>query len=127
MKLKYIAILLATILLATVAAWAVNTYLIETTGYYEGNLEISPTSIDWGSMTQNMNVTQSVNITNHGNEATLTFLYIEPSGFNTTLICDADGDTIMKDQTIQANFTLTIHNGTAGTFRFDIEVVAEQT
>jgi len=129
MKKTTVALILIACLLAAGAAWVYATYYaqIDTSGTYEGNLEISPTSIDWGNTIKNENITRNVNITNHGNTATLNFSYIEPSQLNTSLICDAQDYVLAKGETVQANFTLTIFNGTAGTFDFTIYVEAQQT
>ena len=121
-KTTLIGLAVICVLVGALSAWAINTYVIQTTGTYEGNLEISPTSFNWGTLTQNVNVTKSANITNHGNAVTLNFSYDEPVGFNTTLYCDAENYPLAKGETVQANFTLTIHNGTAGTFNFKIYV-----
>ena len=67
MKLKYIAILLATILVATVAAYTVDYLLkLDTSGTYTGSLVASPTSIYWGNMSIGVPVSYLVNITNTG-------------------------------------------------------------
>ena len=129
MKKSLIVYALVIILIGAVVGGLAAKYLaeIDTTGEYEGNLELSPSTFNWGILKQNESVTKSVNITNHGDTATLNFTYDEPMGFNTTLECDAQDATINKDQTIMANFTLTIHNGTAGQFNLKIYVEATTT
>ena len=125
MKLKYIAILLATILLATVAAYTVDYLLkIDTSGTYAGSLVASPTSIAWGSMNQNSPKSQIVTLTNNG--PTISNLTIECDDmpdFVFDFDCNATEFPLAADESVTLNFTLTIYDGPAQPFNFSIYFV----
>ena len=129
LKLKYIAILLATILLATVAAWAANEYFkLPTSGYIETEYDITfnPTSIDWGNMSIGVPISYLVNITNTGTR-NFTNLNVTCDDWSDNLIdfdleCNVLWEPLVINQSIIANFTLTIYEATQGDFTLDIYV-----
>ena len=131
MTLKYIAILLATILLATVAAWAANEWFkLSTSGYVETEYDITfnPTSIDWGpeNMTIGVARIRNVTLTNSGTR-NITSLNMTETNFSGGiseywLEWDAEDEFLAIGESIVANFTLTIYKATEGSFSFDIYV-----
>ena len=132
MKKTTIAIILIVCLLAATAAVLANEYFFKmpTSGYVETDygLTANQTSIDWGpeNVTIGNPVIRSVNFTNTGtkNFTSLTITYGDESSnlINFDLGCDAVWEPLAINQSIIANFTLTIYEATQGHFSFDIYV-----
>jgi len=91
-------------------------------------LDPEPDSIFWGNMTISEARIRSVNLTNTGNEA-LTNLNITTSDVvgltDFVLSWNLEGYEIQPDQTLQADFTLTVYEASQKDFSFFITVNGE--
>lgn len=91
-------------------------------------LDPDPDSIFWGNMTIAEARIRSVNLTNTGNEA-LTNLNVTTSEVvgltDFSLSWNLEGQAIQPDQTLEADFTLTIYEASQKDFTFFITVNGE--
>lgn len=112
------AILLGTILLGNIViAPLIFTLLSSGTVVQNYGLSVVPSSINWGNVTLNENVTKQVNITNTGrNIASLNMTYNGTANLlNYTLEWTAENSTLLSGNSLIANFTLTVY-----TFNFTV-------
>lgn len=93
----------------------------------DAELTSTPASIDWGSFACNTSVIRTVSLENTGN-LTITDLnmtYTLPSAFKGTLTWDLEGQTIIIDQVLTAEFNLTITHAPKEPFNFNITITGD--
>ena len=127
-KKTLLLVILIGILVGAGLACAATQLRIPTAGNITGeiNLQCTPQTIEWDSVTLNTPVIRSVNITNVGtrNVATLNMTYENPSTnlLDYTVTWDCEAQPLPHSAWVIANFTLTITDGTEGPFSFDISI-----
>ena len=138
MKLKYIAILLATILLATVAAWAVNTYVLKypstaqgqvlkITVYLDGEVWANNTLRDWGGVESDTEYWCYLNITNSGQlNCTVAMSTVDlPSGWDQ--VWSMNNAFLEPNEWANGTLTLTTATLEAVTYDRDTFITATQS
>lgn len=128
LKMATLAFAAFTLYVASASAAYYYSLQIHTSGVVTPpGLAASPASIDWGTVPLNVPVSKTVALTNTGGVAlsTLNMTVTNVAGLtNYTVSWNLEGSTVAPAQTVNATFTLTVHEYAASNFSFDIAITA---
>ena len=122
-NLSSILIVIGVFLLLVVAVNAVLTLTIQTTIHTNSaTLTANPTSIDWGTLTPNQQITKSATLTNNGDAPTNPLTMTSTSTVG-TVTWDAESLTLPPSQALLVNFSLSVDaSAPRGQFNFTIMI-----